>query len=68
MIGWICALKEEYRAAVIFLDERYDTASLVWGERDENQYVLGRVGSHNVIIKSPTDRIERTGTRIRNSP
>lgn len=53
MIGWICVLKEEYRAAVSILDERYNTANLVRGEGDKNQYVLGRVRSHNVIINFP---------------
>ncbi|BCR91365.1 uncharacterized protein ACHE_70208S [Aspergillus chevalieri] len=53
MVGWICVLKEEYRAAVSILDEKYDTAGLVRGQGDKNHYVLGRVGTHNVMINLP---------------
>ncbi|CAG8052332.1 unnamed protein product [Penicillium salamii] len=53
MIGWICVLRAEYRAALAILDERYDTKSVVRGSEDKNQYVLGRVGPHNVIINLP---------------
>ncbi|PLB40972.1 5'-methylthioadenosine/S-adenosylhomocysteine nucleosidase family protein [Aspergillus candidus] len=53
MIGWICVLKEEYRAAVAILDEQYDSTSLVRSRGDKNYYILGRVGPHNVMINRP---------------
>ncbi|KAL4993985.1 nucleoside phosphorylase domain-containing protein [Aspergillus recurvatus] len=54
LIGWICVLQKEYRAAVSILDERYDTTGLVRGQGDKNHYVLGRVGEHSVAINLPT--------------
>ncbi|EAW11926.1 uncharacterized protein ACLA_006840 [Aspergillus clavatus NRRL 1] len=53
MVGWICVLKEEYRAAVSVLDERYDAAGLIRGQGDRNHYVLGRVGGHHIMINLP---------------
>ncbi|KAF5865225.1 hypothetical protein ETB97_004805 [Aspergillus alliaceus] len=41
MVGWICVLKSEFRAAVTILDEKYDRAGLIRGEGDRNHYVLG---------------------------
>ena len=48
-IGWICALQEEYEAACRMLDHEFDgpeTAEM----NDNNTYVFGRVGGHNVVI------------------
>lgn len=53
LIGWICVLQKEYRAAASILDERYDTTGLVRGQGDRNQYIMGRVGEHNVSINVP---------------
>ncbi|KAL3485136.1 nucleoside phosphorylase domain-containing protein [Aspergillus germanicus] len=53
MIGWICVLQAEYRAAIRILDKRYDSTGLVRGQGDENHYVLGRVGAHNIAINLP---------------
>ncbi|PKY06641.1 purine and uridine phosphorylase [Aspergillus campestris IBT 28561] len=53
MVGWICVLKKEYHAAVQILDERYDTTGLVRSLGDKNHYILGRVGTHNVMINLP---------------
>ena len=53
MIGWICVLNDEYRAALAILDEKYDSTGLVRGAGDRNYYVLGRIGLHNVIINLP---------------
>ena len=53
MVGWICVLKKEYHAAVRILDEQYDTAGLVRSLGDKNHYILGRVGTHNVMINIP---------------
>ncbi|KAL5355607.1 nucleoside phosphorylase domain-containing protein [Aspergillus floccosus] len=52
MIGWICVLQVEYRAAVCILDERYE-GSLIRAQGDRNHYVLGRVGAHNIAINLP---------------
>ncbi|PHH89663.1 hypothetical protein CDD83_5541 [Cordyceps sp. RAO-2017] len=46
-IGWICALMTEYVAARVFLDERHESPE---GVHDHNEYTLGKVGKHNVVI------------------
>ena len=43
-VGWISALSLELEAATAMLDERYQN-----GE-DTVQYVLGRIGGHNVVM------------------
>jgi len=48
-VGWICAIHTEYVAAGAFLDEEYvfpDDLS----PNDNNNYTLGKVGKHNVVI------------------
>ncbi|KAH8728256.1 WD domain-containing protein, partial [Phaeosphaeriaceae sp. PMI808] len=55
-IGWICALQEEYEAACRMLDHEFDgpEANEV---NDNNAYVFGRIGRHNVVIGClPTGR------------
>lgn len=52
-IGWICVLQKEYRAALAILDETYDNVALARGEGDRNNYVLGRVGEHYIVINLP---------------
>ncbi|OJJ07396.1 hypothetical protein ASPVEDRAFT_65790 [Aspergillus versicolor CBS 583.65] len=48
-IAWICALKIEVLAALAMLDERHDGVFLSkYG--DENHYIPGTIGRHNVII------------------
>ena len=47
-MGWICALKTEMAAATAMLDEHY--ASLPQNSFDDNNYTLGRIGAHNVVI------------------
>ncbi|KAF4553944.1 Ankyrin repeat-containing protein 27 [Elsinoe fawcettii] len=48
-VGWICALVTEYVAAALFLDLEYN--SIDWKSvSDNNDYTLGRVGNHNVVI------------------
>lgn len=49
-VGLICVLPLEYQAARDMLDEEYTTV------RGENfpSYVLGRIGSHNVVIANPS--------------
>ncbi|EHK27463.1 uncharacterized protein TRIVIDRAFT_188308 [Trichoderma virens Gv29-8] len=48
-IGWICAISTEYVAAQAFLDEKHGIPSNV-SRHDNNDYTLGRIGQHNVVI------------------
>ncbi|KAL0942879.1 g-protein beta wd-40 repeats containing [Colletotrichum truncatum] len=48
-IGWICALSTEYVAARALLDEAYeDSEDRAPG--DDNDYTLGRIKNHNVVV------------------
>ena len=47
-VGWICALHTELIAAMAMLDEGYD--SLPQLSSDTNNYILGRIGKHNVVM------------------
>ncbi|RFU77945.1 purine and uridine phosphorylase [Trichoderma arundinaceum] len=48
-IGWICAITTEYVAAQAFLDEKHEGPECV-SSHDNNDYILGRIGKHNVVI------------------
>jgi len=48
-VGWICAITTEYVAARAFLDEEHEGPESV-SEHDNNDYTLGKVGKHNVVI------------------
>jgi nucleoside phosphorylase len=48
-VGWICAVATEYVAAQAFLDERHDGPEYV-SPHDNNDYTLGKIGKHNVVI------------------
>lgn len=48
--AWICALPLELAAACAMLDERHDPLPLELDSRDTNNYVLGRLGPHNIVI------------------
>jgi nucleoside phosphorylase len=48
-VGWICAVTTEYVAARAFLDEEHAGPKYV-SEHDGNDYTLGKIGQHNVII------------------
>ncbi|KAG8673694.1 hypothetical protein FPOAC1_007010 [Fusarium poae] len=48
-VGWICAIATEYLAAQLFLDEEHDPPESV-SVNDSNDYTLGRIGRHNVVI------------------
>jgi len=47
-VGWICALDIELTAALAMLDEEH--ASLPQRSADTNNYILGRIGKHNIVI------------------
>ncbi|KAL3488238.1 ankyrin repeat-containing domain protein [Aspergillus germanicus] len=49
-VGWICALTCEYVAAQLCLDEEYDDVSVDVSQNDNNDYTLGRIGQHKVVI------------------
>ncbi len=48
-VGWICAISTEYVAAQAFLDEEHERPEYV-SPNDNNDYTLGKVGKHNVVI------------------
>ncbi|PTB62782.1 hypothetical protein BBK36DRAFT_1172080 [Trichoderma citrinoviride] len=48
-VGWICAISTEYVAAQSLLDEKHGTPRSV-ARHDNNDYTLGRIGEHNVVI------------------
>lgn len=48
-VGWICAISREHVAAQAFLDEEHEGPEDV-PDNDDNDYALGRVGKHNVVI------------------
>ena len=47
-VGWICALHIELTASSGMLDEVH--ISLDSAQGDDNNYTLGRIGEHNVVI------------------
>ncbi|KAK9847010.1 hypothetical protein MYU51_021175 [Penicillium brevicompactum] len=48
-VGWICALTVEYVAAQEFLDEEHEKPRFV-SPNDTNDYTLGKMGEHNIVI------------------
>jgi nucleoside phosphorylase len=48
-VGWICAVKTEYVAAQLFLDEKHGRPH-EQSQHDGNDYTLGQVGRRNVVI------------------
>ncbi|KAJ5658264.1 uncharacterized protein N7484_001913 [Penicillium longicatenatum] len=48
-VGWICAIKTEYVAAIASLDEKYDRPTKL-PSADQNDYTLGRIRDHKVVI------------------
>jgi hypothetical protein len=48
-VGWICAITAEYVVAQAFLDEEHEGPEFV-AQNDNNDYALGRVGQHNVVM------------------
>ncbi|KAI4599632.1 hypothetical protein KJ359_001729 [Pestalotiopsis sp. 9143b] len=53
-VGWICAIETELVAAASFLDEEHDDPDCI-PVNDNNSYVLGRIGKHNVVIAALPD-------------
>jgi nucleoside phosphorylase len=48
-VGWICATTSEYVAAQAFLDERHKGPEYL-SLHNQNDYTLGRIGRHNVVL------------------
>jgi nucleoside phosphorylase len=48
-VGWICALQVEYVAAQVFLEKEHQRPSFV-SPNDTNDYTLGEISGHNVVI------------------
>ncbi|OGM47583.1 hypothetical protein ABOM_004259 [Aspergillus bombycis] len=49
IVGWICSITTEYIAAQEILDEEHEGPTLV-SPNDPNDYTLGKIGKHNVVI------------------
>lgn len=47
-VGWICALPTEMTAACAMLDQHHEP--LDQSQQDANNYTLGRIGVHNVVL------------------
>jgi nucleoside phosphorylase len=60
-VGWICAISTEYVAAQAFLDEEHEGPEYL-SPNDNNDYALGRVGKHNVVIAVLPDGEYRTAS------
>ncbi|KAL7804902.1 ankyrin repeat-containing domain protein [Trichoderma aethiopicum] len=48
-VGWICGITTEYVAAQSFLD-RTHASTVEVSANDNNDYTLGEIGNHNVVI------------------
>jgi nucleoside phosphorylase len=48
-VGWICAIVAEYVAAQAFLDKEHDRPEKL-SPNDNNDYTLGEIAGHNVVI------------------
>lgn len=48
-VGWVCAITTEFVAAQALLDEEHEGPREV-AQNDNNNYALGRIGSHCVVI------------------
>jgi nucleoside phosphorylase len=55
-VGWISAINTEYVAAQAFLDEKHEGPEYV-SLHDNNDYTLGKIGKHNVVIAVLPDGI-----------
>ncbi|KAJ0347620.1 hypothetical protein COL154_013828 [Colletotrichum chrysophilum] len=53
-VGWICAATPESVAARAFLEEEHNSPRQV-AQHDNNSYVLGKIGTHNVVVATLPD-------------
>src|SRR5271155_1157389 len=47
-VGWICALPLELAASMTMLDDKHEALAAKSG--DNNSYILGSIGPHNVVM------------------
>lgn len=50
-VGWVCIILSELNASRALLDEEHEP--LESSENDDNNYLLGEMGNHNVVIAFP---------------
>lgn len=48
-VGWVCAIRSEYVAAQVFMDDVHERPSNI-PPHDTNEYTFGEMGNHNVVI------------------
>ncbi|KAL4937755.1 hypothetical protein BDV06DRAFT_215643 [Aspergillus oleicola] len=48
-VGWICAINTEYVAAQAFLEEKHEGPEYL-SPHNKNDYTLGKIGKHNIVI------------------
>jgi hypothetical protein len=63
-VSVVCALPDEMSAVIAILDERH-TPIIGQDKRDPNNYVLGRIHEHNVVIACLPAGISNTNTAAR---
>ncbi|OAP56539.1 hypothetical protein AYL99_09718 [Fonsecaea erecta] len=56
-IGWVCALPIEVAAAKAALDRVHDNLPLDRNSDDKNNYILGSLQGHNVVVAYPNSRL-----------
>ncbi|OQE25197.1 hypothetical protein PENSTE_c006G09838 [Penicillium steckii] len=52
-LGWLCAEPCEFYEAEKMFDKRYSSTHLVQATNDENDYHLGQIGEHYVVMNCP---------------
>ncbi|KAK4161631.1 nucleoside phosphorylase domain-containing protein [Cladorrhinum sp. PSN259] len=60
-VGWICAVQTESVAAGACLDEEHPGPTHI-AQHDNNNYILGSIGHHNVVIAALPDGEYGTGS------
>jgi hypothetical protein len=63
VVGWICAIVTEYVVAQELLNEEHEGMSFV-SPNDTNDYTLGKMGKHDVVIAVLPDAEYGTATAV----
>ncbi|KAB8356465.1 hypothetical protein FH972_024048 [Carpinus fangiana] len=53
-VGWVCALPLELTASRAMLDDEYDQLDDKLDPQDDNTYIWGRIGDHQVVMACPS--------------
>lgn len=48
-----CVFQKESLAARKLLDEEHTDEGIIYARDDNGQYILGRIGNHNVVLCAP---------------